>query len=161
MEYKPIRSNGNRFRWRWSQIGPCWIWKRSGSFVCRIPINCLTITDCIWNLPSSLEDCRLKTLEIHHEGWYVEPVFEKVEKLAPAILEFQRINVVKLINVHTQTVIGPWNSLIFAILIEHNRLNCPDMRKPFCMPFGRWDHTKKPIGPKSPPNSHVESGEKS
>ena len=40
------------------------------------------------SLPSSLEDCRLRTLEVHHEGWYVEPVFEKVEELAPAILEF-------------------------------------------------------------------------
>ncbi len=27
-------------------------------------------------------------MEVHHEGWYVEPAFERVEELAPAIFEF-------------------------------------------------------------------------
>jgi len=43
---------------------------------------------CTHSLPSSLEDRHLRTVEVHHEGWYPNTVLEQVEELAPAILDF-------------------------------------------------------------------------
>ena len=43
---------------------------------------------CTHSLPSSLEDHHLRTVEVHHEGWYPDTVLEQVEELAPAILDF-------------------------------------------------------------------------
>ena len=48
----------------------------------------LSVSDYTKSLPSSLEDSRLKRAEVHDEGWYVEPVLERVEELAPAIFDF-------------------------------------------------------------------------
>ena len=45
-------------------------------------------TDGIKSLPSSLENDRLQRAEVHYEGWYVEPTLDRVEVLAPAILDF-------------------------------------------------------------------------
>jgi hypothetical protein len=53
-----------------------------------IAVTGQSITDCIPSLPSSLEDCHLRTAEVHHPGWYAEPALERVEELAPAILKF-------------------------------------------------------------------------
>ena len=47
----------------------------------------LSITDSAQSLPSSLEGGYLKGVEVHHEGWYVEPALQRVEELAPAILD--------------------------------------------------------------------------
>jgi hypothetical protein len=53
-----------------------------------IAVTRQTITNGIRSLPSSLEDCHLRTAEVHHQGWYVETALEQVEELAPAILDF-------------------------------------------------------------------------
>ena len=62
------------------------------------------VTDCTRSLPSSLEDRHLRTVEVHHEGWYTDKALEQVGELAPAIFDFLPDMLVgqkvMIINVH-------------------------------------------------------------
>lgn len=53
-----------------------------------IKVTCQPVTDCTRSLLSSLEDRHLRTVKVHHEGWYTDTALEQVGELAPAIFDF-------------------------------------------------------------------------